>query len=112
VDAAAFGSYASEAYYQVTTTVSPRNFKYVKQLGADEVIDYHEEKFENAVSGVHAVLDTVVGAPRTRPASADRVPRTRPDRQIQGGEPDPQLTNWRGSGSLHTFRSSASPAAV
>lgn len=45
----------------VATTVSSRNLDYVKQLGADEVIDYHKVKFEDAVSEADAVLDTVGG---------------------------------------------------
>jgi alcohol dehydrogenase len=45
----------------VTTTVSAASFDYVKQLGADEVIDYKTQKFEEMLSGLDAVFDTVGG---------------------------------------------------
>lgn len=45
----------------VATTVSANDVEYVKQLGADEVIDYKNQKFEDAVSEYDAVFDTVGG---------------------------------------------------
>lgn len=35
---------------------------YLRSLGANEVIDYHTQRFEERVSGVDAVIDTVGGA--------------------------------------------------
>lgn len=45
----------------IATTVSPDDFEYVKNLGADEVIDYKNERFEEKISGFDAVFDTVGG---------------------------------------------------
>ena len=46
---------------QVVTTVSTDDVTYVKSLGADEIIDYQRQRFEDAVGKVDAVLDTVGG---------------------------------------------------
>ena|SRR3989344_4786871 len=43
----------------VYTTVSTDDVEFVKNLGADEVIDYKTEKFEERINGVDAVFDTV-----------------------------------------------------
>lgn len=45
----------------VATTVSTKSLEYVKQLGADEVIDYKTQKFEVMLSDFDAVFDTVGG---------------------------------------------------
>lgn len=45
----------------VATTVNNDDFDYVKELGADEVIDYKVEQFENLLAEYDAVLDTVGG---------------------------------------------------
>ena len=45
----------------VITTASARNHEYVRSLGADEIIDYNETDFAEAVSGVDAVFETVGG---------------------------------------------------
>jgi NADPH:quinone reductase-like Zn-dependent oxidoreductase len=46
---------------EVATTVSAGNIEYVKGLGADTVIDYHNQVFEDCVRGMDAVFDTVGG---------------------------------------------------
>ena len=46
---------------RVITTASAANTAYVRQLGADEVIDYTAVDFTRLVSGCDAVLDTVGG---------------------------------------------------
>lgn len=46
---------------RVITTASAANHDYVKQLGADQVIDYNQQDFTKVVSGVDAVFDTVGG---------------------------------------------------
>ena len=46
---------------RVITTASAANLDYVRDLGADEVIDYNAQDFTKAVSGCDAVLDTVGG---------------------------------------------------
>lgn len=45
----------------VATTVSPNDKDYVKKLGADEIIDYKKEKFEDLLTDCDAVFDTVGG---------------------------------------------------
>lgn len=45
----------------VATTVGPDGIVFAKQLGAEEVIDYHAQDFENKLRDFDAVLDTVGG---------------------------------------------------
>lgn len=45
----------------VATTASSDDIDFVKGLGADEVIDYQKQKFEEKLSGFDAVYDTVGG---------------------------------------------------
>jgi NADPH:quinone reductase-like Zn-dependent oxidoreductase len=46
---------------RVATTVSRNNFEYVKGLGADTVIDYGRQDFDEVVFDMDAVFDTVGG---------------------------------------------------
>ena len=46
---------------RVITTASADNHGYVRQLGADEVIDYRKQDFTKVVKDVDAVFDTVGG---------------------------------------------------
>jgi D-arabinose 1-dehydrogenase-like Zn-dependent alcohol dehydrogenase len=45
----------------VTATASADNAGFVRQLGADEVIDYRKEQFEDKVRDVDVALDTIGG---------------------------------------------------
>lgn len=45
----------------VATTVSTNDIEFAKKLGADEVIDYKQQKFEEIVKDFDAVFDTVGG---------------------------------------------------
>ncbi len=45
----------------VITTVGMKDKNFVRELGADEVIDYKKDKFEEVVKEVDAVFDTVGG---------------------------------------------------
>jgi NADPH:quinone reductase-like Zn-dependent oxidoreductase len=45
----------------VTTTVSANDKQFVQQLGADQIIDYKKENFEDVIQDYDAVLDTVGG---------------------------------------------------
>ncbi|MCR5890255.1 NADP-dependent oxidoreductase [Hymenobacter sp. J193] len=45
----------------VATTTSTANVEWVQQLGADRVIDYKKEAFENVLEGYDLVLDTLGG---------------------------------------------------
>ena len=49
---------AKAAGARVIGTASANNLDYLKSLGADEVIDYQNEKFEDRVKGVDLVLNT------------------------------------------------------
>ena len=44
-----------------STTVSSGNRELVRDLGADEVVDYKQQQFENLLRGYDAVLGTVRG---------------------------------------------------
>jgi NADPH:quinone reductase-like Zn-dependent oxidoreductase len=46
---------------RVITTASAANHDYLKQFGADQVIDYNQQDFTKVVSNVDAVFDTVGG---------------------------------------------------
>jgi alcohol dehydrogenase len=46
----------------VATTVSADDKEFVRSLGADKIVDYKSEKFENEVKDFDAVYDTVGGA--------------------------------------------------
>lgn len=50
----------SRGAYVIATT-SKQNLALVKSLGADEVVDYHAQKFEQVVRDVDAVFDTIGG---------------------------------------------------
>jgi NADPH:quinone reductase-like Zn-dependent oxidoreductase len=45
----------------VITTASARNFDFLSQLGANEVIDYRTDRFEDSARDVNVVFDTVGG---------------------------------------------------
>lgn len=46
---------------KVGTTTSTANVDLVRRLGADEVVDYKKQQFENALQGYDAVLGTIRG---------------------------------------------------
>lgn len=52
---------AKNAGAYVMTTASPRNHELVKKLGADEVIDYHTTDFEEVLTDIDLVFDTMGG---------------------------------------------------
>jgi NADPH:quinone reductase-like Zn-dependent oxidoreductase len=51
---------------KVIGTASASNRRFLRELGADEVIDYHNTKFEEAVHDVDVVLDTMGGDTQKR----------------------------------------------
>jgi NADPH:quinone reductase-like Zn-dependent oxidoreductase len=51
---------------KVTATASKENHEFLKQLGADQTIDYRTEKFEDIAKDVDVVLDTVGGETQAR----------------------------------------------
>jgi len=50
----------------VATTVSLKDMEYARELGADEVIDYKNQSFEDILHDYDAVFDTVGGETYTR----------------------------------------------
>jgi len=50
----------------VATTASPRNFELVKRLGADVVIDYKSQRFEDVLKDYDFVFDTLAGDEQAR----------------------------------------------
>ena len=50
----------------VIGTTSAQNIELVKKLGADEVIDYKKEKFEDKLKGIDLVLDAIGGDTQKR----------------------------------------------
>ena len=50
----------------VAATASAKDLQYVKKLGADRVIDYKNQKFEDMLRNYDAVFDTVGGETYTR----------------------------------------------
>lgn len=51
---------------RVLTTAAAENREYLRQLGADEVIDYHTTRFEDVAHGVDLVLDLIGGDTQVR----------------------------------------------
>jgi NADPH:quinone reductase-like Zn-dependent oxidoreductase len=50
----------------VIGTASTRNHELLRQLGADELIDYNTTRFEDVVQGADVVLDSMAGETRER----------------------------------------------
>jgi NADPH:quinone reductase-like Zn-dependent oxidoreductase len=57
---------ASQAGVHVVATAGSADVEYVRGLGAERVVDYQTERFEESVTGVDAVLDTVGGDTQQR----------------------------------------------
>ena len=57
---------AMQAGLKVAATASAKDAAFVKQLGADVVIDYAKQRFEDIISAADIVLDTVGGDTKRR----------------------------------------------
>jgi NADPH:quinone reductase-like Zn-dependent oxidoreductase len=57
---------ANQAGLHVVATAASKDLEYVRGLGAEKVVDYQKERFEELVSGVDVVLDTVGGDTQQR----------------------------------------------
>jgi NADPH:quinone reductase-like Zn-dependent oxidoreductase len=57
---------AKQAGLHVVATASSADLDYVRALGADTVMDYKKERFEESLNGVDVVLDTVGGETQER----------------------------------------------
>lgn len=51
---------------EVATTCSARNVDFARSLGADRVIDYNEERYEDVLDGMDAALESIGGAANAR----------------------------------------------
>ena len=64
------GAYAVQMAHQaglhVIATAASKDQEYVRGLGAEKVVDYQKERFEESVAGVDVVLDTVGGDTQQR----------------------------------------------
>jgi NADPH:quinone reductase-like Zn-dependent oxidoreductase len=57
---------ASQAGLHVIATAGAANRQYLTELGAERVVDYRTERFEESLTGVDVVLDTVGGETQQR----------------------------------------------
>jgi NADPH:quinone reductase-like Zn-dependent oxidoreductase len=57
---------ASQAGLHVVATAAGADLDYVRSLGAEKVVDYKKERFEESLTGFDAVLDTVGGDAQQR----------------------------------------------
>jgi NADPH:quinone reductase-like Zn-dependent oxidoreductase len=57
---------ASQAGLRVVATAATANLEYVRGLGAERVVDSKTERFEELLTGVDIVLDTVGGDTQQR----------------------------------------------
>ena len=78
----------------VATTVSARNMALAKDLGADQVIDYNAGRFEDELSELDFVLDTV-----GRETLARSIPLVKPGGMVVTvyGSPTPQVAQAMGA---------------
>jgi NADPH:quinone reductase-like Zn-dependent oxidoreductase len=57
---------ASQAGLHVVATAASADLDYVRALGAETVVDYTKQRFEESLSGVDVVLDTIGGDTQER----------------------------------------------
>ncbi len=57
---------ANQAGLHVVATAASADREYVRHLGAERVVDYRTERFEQLITGVDVVLDTVGGETQQR----------------------------------------------
>jgi NADPH:quinone reductase-like Zn-dependent oxidoreductase len=60
---------AAQAGFHVNATAGSADLEYVRSLGAERVVDYQKERFEETVTGMDVVLDTVGGDTQQRSLS-------------------------------------------
>ena len=58
--------FARRARLRSIATAGTKDIDYVRALGADKVVDYHKQRFEDEVKDADAVLDLVGGETQTR----------------------------------------------
>jgi NADPH:quinone reductase-like Zn-dependent oxidoreductase len=57
---------ASQAGLHVTATAASADLQYVRSLGAEKVVDFKTQRFEELLSGMDVVLDTIGGDTQQR----------------------------------------------
>jgi NADPH:quinone reductase-like Zn-dependent oxidoreductase len=57
---------AKQAGLHVVATAASADLDYVRRLGAEKIVDYRTERFQESVTGVDVVLDTVGGDTQQR----------------------------------------------
>ena len=57
---------AKQAGLHVAATAASAHLEYVRSLGAETVVDYKKDRFEESVTGVDVVLDTIGGDTQQR----------------------------------------------
>lgn len=57
---------ARRAGLRIVATAGAKDIAYVQSLGADTILDYHTQRFEDAAKDVDAVIDLVGGETQTR----------------------------------------------
>jgi NADPH:quinone reductase-like Zn-dependent oxidoreductase len=58
--------FARRSRIRCVVTVNAKDIEYVRKLGADQVIDYRRQRFEDEVSEADAILDLAGGETQTR----------------------------------------------
>jgi NADPH:quinone reductase-like Zn-dependent oxidoreductase len=85
--------FAKRLAREVVATAASDDAEYVRMLGADRVIDFHSTRFEEALTDVDVVLDTIGGETQERSFTV-----LKPGGVLVSavGEPDPQKAAQRG----------------
>jgi NADPH:quinone reductase-like Zn-dependent oxidoreductase len=63
---------SKQSSIHVVATASSADLDYVRELGAETVLDYKKQRFEDSVTGVDVVLDTIGGDTQARSLRALR----------------------------------------
>ncbi|MFD0897984.1 NADP-dependent oxidoreductase [Loigolactobacillus binensis] len=79
--------FANELGAKVVTTASRHNFKFVKDLGATTVIDYHEQSITDLTTKFDAVFDTIG-------AISEGMQTLKPNGRLVSIEKDPGKQKW------------------
>ena len=99
---------AKEHGAHVTATASGKGMALVKSLGADEVIDYRTQRFEQVAHDIDVVLDTLGGATQQRAYVPPSSSRSRAER-CWSNWPSVWMTGVCASSSARSSRSPTRP---
>ena len=98
--------FAKRMAREVVATAASDDAEYVRMLGADRVIDFHSTRFEEALTDVDVVLDTIGGETQERSFTV-----LKPGGVLVSAvsEPDPQKAAQRGVRALFFLVEVSSP---